>query len=451
MEALSIMLKHYHDDHIMFSALLALLISVLLVSVIKLYISKSQPVYLVNFSCLKPPDYCRVPIAGFLEHIRLFDFLDEDSVDFMSKIVSFSGQGNETYYPPSLFYIPPVPTDREAMEEVHMVLFPVFEDLLSKTKLKPRDIDIIIVNCSGFCPEPSLSSIIINKYKMREDVKSYTLTGMGCSASAIAVDMAKNILNTRRNSNAVILSTEILSTGWYQGKEKEKLIINCMFRMGSAAVLLSNKKALKKNSKYKLLFSLRTQTASDDKAYYSAMREEDSEGFTGVTVKKESLQAFAEAVRSHLVILGSSILPLVEKLRYALCVLRKCMIDKSTEIYVPDFKSVVQHFCFPTTGKPMLRKVGKELKLGEGDMEASLMTLHRFGNQSSSSLWYVLAYMEAKENVKKGDKVWQLGLGSGYKCISLLWECVGPIVGEAQTGPWADCISRYPVVPSSSM
>lgn len=445
MEAFSIILKFHHDNQFILYALLTLF-TFLFFSIIKLYILKYQPVYLVNFSCFKPPDYCRVPIAGYLEHIRLFDFLDKDSVDFMSKIITSSGQGDETYYPPALFYIPPVPTDGEAMEEVHMVLFPVFEDLLSKTNLEPHDIDILIVNCSGFCPAPSLSSIIINKYNMKEDIKSYTLTGMGCSASAIAVDMAKNILNTRRNSNAIILSTEILSTGWYQGKEKEKLIINCMFRMGSAAILLSNKKGVRKNSKYKLLYSLRTQTASDDKAYYSAMREEDSNGFTGVTVKKESLQAFAETVRSHVVSLGSSILPLVEKLRYVICVLRKSMIDKSTEIYVPDFKSVIQHFCFPTTGKPMLRKVGKELKLEERDMEASIMTLHRFGNQSSSSLWYVLAYMEAKENVKKGDKVWQLGLGSGYKCISLLWECIGPIAGEAHCGPWADCISRYPIV-----
>lgn len=72
------------------------------------------------------------------------------------------------------------------------------------------------------------------------------------------------------------------------------------------------------------------------------------------------------------------------------------------------------------------------------------MTLHRFGNQSSSSLWYELAYLEAKERVKKGDKVWQLGMGSGPKCTSLVWKCVRPIVGEAQKGPWDDCIDSYP-------
>lgn len=85
------------------------------------------------------------------------------------------------------------------------------------------------------------------------------------------------------------------------------------------------------------------------------------------------------------------------------------------------------------------------LKLGEMDMEAALMTLHRFGNQSSSSLWYELAYMEAKERIKKGDRVWQLGMGSGPKCISIILDCVRPIKGEAAWGPWADSIHQYPV------
>lgn len=40
-----------------------------------------------------------------------------------------------------------------------------------------------------------------------------------------------NLLKVHKNSNAVVLSTEILSTGWYPGKDKSMLALNCLFRM----------------------------------------------------------------------------------------------------------------------------------------------------------------------------------------------------------------------------
>ena len=43
--------------------------------------------------------------------------------------------------------------------------------------LKPRDIDILVVNCSLFNPTPSLSAMIINHFKMRSDILSYNLAG----------------------------------------------------------------------------------------------------------------------------------------------------------------------------------------------------------------------------------------------------------------------------------
>ncbi|KAL0292705.1 UNVERIFIED_CONTAM: 3-ketoacyl-CoA synthase 5 [Sesamum radiatum] len=87
----------------------------------------------------------------------MLDFLDEESVAFMAKVLRHSGQGEQTYIPPAIHYIPPKSGHQEALKEAHMVLFPVVEDLLSKTNISPQEIDILIVNCSGFCPAPSLS------------------------------------------------------------------------------------------------------------------------------------------------------------------------------------------------------------------------------------------------------------------------------------------------------
>ncbi|KAI3704907.1 hypothetical protein L1987_75136 [Smallanthus sonchifolius] len=409
------------------------------------FISSSPAIYLVDYSCLKPPNHLRVPFSSFLEHSRIVHSLDQQTVDFLSKVLVSSGQSQRTHIPPALHYIPPRSTHEEAIKEAETVLFPVFEDLLTKTQLCPREIDIVIVNCSGFCPSPSLSAIIVNRFSMREDVKSFNISGMGCSASASAVDMAQNLLNVHKNSNVVILSTEILSNGWYAGKDRSMMILNCLFRSGSAAILITNKTSAKRTSKYRLLYSQRTQGAFDDIAYNSAIREEDSEGFIGVNLRKDVLHVAGELLRSNFQVLGSSILPLEEKIRYGFSIIRRKFIDKSIELYVPNFRKVIQHYCLPTSGKSVIMEIGKKMKLKEDDIEAALMTLHRFGNQSSSSLWYELAYMEGKERVKEGERVLQLGMGSGPKCTSLVWECNRPIVDEARKGPWADSIQSYPV------
>ena len=254
----------------------------------------------------------------------------------MAKTLKSSGQSEETCLPPALHFIPPKTHQQESINEVHMVLFPVMDNLLTKTHLSPHDIDILIVNCSGFCPSPSLSSIIINKYSMRSDIKSFNLSGMGCSASAVAIHLAENLLQVHENSNAVVLSTEILSNGWYAGKEPSRLILNCYFRMGGAAILLSNRKEAKDYSKYKLFKSLRTLTSFDDKSYLSAMREEDKDGKLGVSVTRDMLQVFPETLRINITLLGSSILPLSEKLKHVVSRLRKRFLDKSQESYIPN-------------------------------------------------------------------------------------------------------------------
>ncbi|KAL5069999.1 hypothetical protein RYX36_020886 [Vicia faba] len=364
----------------------------------------------------------------------------------MENVLRSSGLSEETFLPPSLLYIPPKTQHSESIKESHMVIFPIMDDLFAKTKVSPSNIDILILNCSAFCPSPSLTSIIVNKYGMKSDIKSYNVSGMGCGASALCIDMAHNLLRVHKNSNAIVLSTEILSSGWYSGNEKSKMYINCRFRMGSAAILVSNKKEARKSAKYLIRKTLRTLRAFDDKGYFSIMREEDSNGKLGVTLNRDLLQVAGETLGSHISQLGSEILPISSEVWHGVSLIKKRFKFKNSKgIYVPNFKTVIQHFCLPCSGRSVIREVGKGLKLGERETEAAMMTLHRFGNQSSSSLWYELAYLEAKERVQKGDNIWQLGFGSGPKCCSVVLRCIRPIFGESHKEPWCDCIHRYPI------
>ncbi|XVF66582.1 hypothetical protein PTKIN_Ptkin10aG0048900 [Pterospermum kingtungense] len=72
--------------------------------------------------------------------------------------------------------------------------------------------------------------------------------------------------------------------------------------------------------------------------------------------------------------------------------------------YNPDFKLAFEHFCIHAGGRAVLDEVEKNIDLKDWHMEPSRMTLYRFGNTSSSSLWYELAYSEAKGRIRKGDK-----------------------------------------------
>uniref|UniRef100_A0A0E0E9K0 Beta-ketoacyl-[acyl-carrier-protein] synthase III C-terminal domain-containing protein n=1 Tax=Oryza meridionalis TaxID=40149 RepID=A0A0E0E9K0_9ORYZ len=42
----------------------------------------------------------------------------------------------------------------------------------------------------------------------------------------------------------------------------------------------------------------------------------------------------------------------------------------------------------------------------------------------NGSLWYELAYVEAKGRVRRGHRVWQIGFGSGFKCNSAVWRAL---------------------------
>lgn len=64
------------------------------------------------------------------------------------------------------------------------------------------------------------------------------------------------------------------------------------------------------------------------------------------------------------------------------------------------------------------------LGLSKDEISASRETLQRFGNTSAASTFYTLAHRETLGGVKKGDRLWQLGLGGAFKCNSAIWRAV---------------------------
>ncbi|CAI0552390.1 unnamed protein product [Linum tenue] len=332
--------------------------------------SKPRTVYLVDYACYKPPVTCRM------------------------RILERSGLGEETCLPPAIHYIPPKPTMESARGEAELVIFSAVDSLFERTGLKPRDIDILIVNCSLFSPTPSLSAMVVNKYKLRSNVKSFNLSGMGCSAGMISIDLARDLLQVHPNSNAVVV--------------------------------------------------VRTHKGGDDKAYRCVYEEEDREGKVGINLSKDLMAIAGEALKSNITTIGPLVLPASEQLLFLMTLIGRKIFNPKWKPYIPDFKQAFEHFCIHAGGRAVIDELQKNLQLSAEHVEASRMTLHRFGNTSSSSLWYELSYIEAKGRMRRGDRVWQIAFGSGFKCNSAVWKCNRTIKSPTDC-PWADCIDRYPV------
>ncbi|KAJ4719454.1 3-ketoacyl-CoA synthase [Melia azedarach] len=407
----------------------------------------SKHVYLVDFICYRAPNTHRVPVSTFIEQAARSGSFDSKTVEFQTKVMERSGIGNESYVPGGTHVLPYDRSLKSSLEEVTMVLFSVVQDLFSKQKINPKSIDILITNCSIVCPTPSLSAMIINKFGLRSNVKSFHLSGMGCSAGLLSISLAKDLLRVHKNSLVLVFSMESVCSNVYQGKVKSMLLSNCLFRMGGAAVLLSNRKSDRHTAKYELQHLVRTHLGAKESAHKCVFQESDNEGFTGVSLARSILQVAGEALKTNMATLATMVLPYSELIRYGISVAWKKIWPPASKrgAHIPDFRKAFEHFCIHAGGKAVIDAIKENLRLKDRDVEASKMTLYKFGNTSSSSVWYELGYLEAKGRVKRGDRIWQLTFGSGFKCNSAVWKCISKMKVENCSNVWSENIDRYPI------
>lgn len=421
---------------------------------------RPKPVFLIDYACYKPPPdrKCTSHVAESFVH-RNNIHVQKESWDFMRNIYLKSGLGDDTYGPPFIFgeeennnsnnnnyYYNYIPTLKLARQEAEEGMFSAVDLLLSKTLTEPSSIDMVIVTSGGFSPSPSLSSLLVNRYKLKPDVKTYNLSGMGCGSGVFSVDLAARVLRSGGVKNALVVISESITLNWYNGNDRSMLVTNCIFRVGCAAVLLTNDPNKSRFSKLELVHSLRTHHGADDSSYRAAFQEEDEDGITGISLTKDLVRVAGVNLREHIKKLAPRVLPLSQFILYAYHSLaNKIAYGNYKPLnFVPDFTTAFDHICIHTGGKAVIEQIGRVLRLGESVTEPARMTLHRFGNTSSSLVFYELAYFEAKEKLKTGEKLWMLGFGTGFKAGSLVWKSLRNSKLESDN-PWNDCVHNYPL------
>uniref|UniRef100_A0A0E0KEE1 3-ketoacyl-CoA synthase n=1 Tax=Oryza punctata TaxID=4537 RepID=A0A0E0KEE1_ORYPU len=402
--------------------------------------------YLLDYVCHKPSDDRKVSTEAAGAVIERSKRLGLPEYRFLLRVIVRSGIGEETYAPRNVLDgREDEPTHRDSLDEMEAFFGDSIAELFARTGFGPRDVDVLVVNVSMFSPDPSLASMIVHRYGMREDVAAYSLAGMGCSAGLISLDLARNALATRPRALALVVSTESIAPNWYTGTDKSMMLANCLFRCGGSAVLVTNDPALRSRAKMELGCLVRANIAANDDAHACALQREDDDGSVGISLSKTLPKAAVRAFAANLRRLAPRILPVTELARFAAHLITKKFLRpaaaKNTDGPKINFKTGVDHFCLHPGGTAVIEAVKRSLGLDDHDVEPARMTLHRWGNTSASSLWYVLSYMEAKGRLRRGDKVLMVTFGSGFKCNSCVWEVTGDM---ADNGAWADCIDAYP-------
>ncbi|KAK7390740.1 hypothetical protein VNO78_18787 [Psophocarpus tetragonolobus] len=436
-----------------------------LVTLYKLILQRrGQPCYMLGYECFKPPEDTRLDTDSATKIVLRNTKLRLEELRFLLKTIVNSGIGENTYCPRTVLEgREECPSLKDTYEEIDEIMFDTLDGLFKKTGIRPSEVDILVVNVSLFSPAPSLSARIINRYKMRENIKSFNLAGMGCSASVVAIDVVQQLFQTYHNSIGIVVSTEDLGAHWYCGRDKKMMLSNCLFRSGGCSVMLTNKPSLKNRAILKLKHMERTQYGADDEAYNCCIQVEDELGYSGFRLTKSLVKSAAQALTVNLQAMAPKILPLWEMVRFFFAstwysgfkkrellpfvtglVLGKGKMKKITFNVLGgglNFKAGIEHFCVHPGGRAVIDGVGKGLKLNEYDLEPARMALHRWGNTSAGGLWYVLGYMEAKNRLKKGDRILMISLGAGFKCNNCVWEVMRDL---SDTNVWTDCIHSYP-------
>lgn len=402
-------------------------------------ITADNPVYLLSFSTFKAPESWRCTHDEIMTMMRRQQCFTEESLSFMRRLLDKSATGQSTAWPPCITdslrekdengeWKKYTPSIEDSRQEAEIVIFTIVEDALRKAKLHPKDVDVLVINCSLFSPTPSLCASVISHFKMRGDILSYNLSGMGCGASLLALDLGKQMLQRRRfGGKALIVSTEIISPNLYLGNEKGFLLQNTLFRCGGSAMVLSNNLMDGRRAWFKLLHNVRVQHSTED-AFQCVYETEDKIGRRGVRLSKEIVKVAGKTMEKNLTTMGPYVLPITEQAKVVISLLAKFVMKKCFgkrfPVYVPDFKRGVDHFCIHAGGRAVIEGIEKNLSLEKYHSEASRMTLLNYGNTSSSSIWYELEYLMNEQKsvpLQKGDRVLQIAFGSGFKCCSGVW------------------------------
>ncbi|GAX73324.1 hypothetical protein CEUSTIGMA_g778.t1 [Chlamydomonas eustigma] len=260
----------------------------------------------------------------------------------------------------------------------------------------------------------------IRRFKMRSDIQSYHLGGMGCGTGVVGINLVRDLLKARPNSVALFVPSEITTYAFYDGKEKQRMVANAIFRMGGAAIMFTNKPSMRSVSKYQLVHAVRVHQGCNSDSYGCMSWGPDGDGVNGVYLGKNLVACAGAAIESAIRLMAPRVMTWQQygEALYNMAQ-RNVLGNKEVPDYVPDFTKCISHFAIHA-GKVMGQKLSD-----------TLYCMIRKSDGTEAVRYSVLYDFVATYSVHVvSQTVLQLGVGGGVKAGCNVWRALRNIQGD---------------------
>jgi predicted naringenin-chalcone synthase len=256
------------------------------------------------------------------------------------------------------------------------------EGALARAGVRGQEVAALVVNtCTGYlCP--GLSSYLIEKLELGEQVRAFDLVGSGCGGALPNLQLA-SALAREGGGPVVSVAVEICSATFQMGDEPGLLLSNALFGDGAAATVVDRRPA----------------------------------GWQLVAAGSRQLPRLREAIRyihrngqltNQLspelpALIGEAVPPLVEDL------LREQGLSRAA----------IRHWALHTGGARILDLLRDRFELSEAQLHPARAVLAEYGNLSSPTVLFVLDAITGN-GVESGDLCLMLAFGAGFSAHALL-------------------------------
>ena len=255
---------------------------------------------------------------------------------------------------------------------------------------QPESIDAVLVStCTGYlCP--GLTSYIIERLGLHPQVLALDLVGQGCGAALPNLRAAESLIAAGRCERVLCICVEVCSAAFYLDDDPGVLISACLFGDGAGAAVVTNSAPGKRRIQWRGSHSLHQPQARDK------LRFEQRGGMLRNLLSPEVPQLAAE---------------------YSQRVLAQGLETSGLS------QQSVTGWLFHPGGRDVLAALRERLGLAEEDLRWSSAVLEKYGNLSSSSVFFVL--QEALSDSARPGWWWMGSFGAGFTAHGAWWEVGG--------------------------